>query len=239
MGAGVYELVLVLPGIATGRRWWAPQRIRSGKGSLLCRAMSAAMQEREKRLGKRSQGVRCLIYCSLQAPFPKLLAQHLPLLWPLAPSSSCSTVPLLPRVAVPPLKSDPEISPSGGKRKLQPMGFSSALGGNLGLVQHEMVFKSKSKLGSIISLVVCRMLVTFLREGWMGVRHFQKRPWRQRCGWEGGGGGGGRHGWPLHCPTAWGGEPQLGPGFRRNFTFMGNYGWWADTVRRLGDLKLN
>lgn len=45
------------------------------------------------------------------------------------------------------------------------MGFSSALGGNLGLVQHETVFKSKSKLGSIISLVNCRMLVTFLREG--------------------------------------------------------------------------
>lgn len=53
---------------------------------------------------------------------------------------------------MPQLKSGPEISPLEGKRKLHAMGFAFALGGNPGLIQHEKVFKSKSKLDSIISV---------------------------------------------------------------------------------------
>lgn len=59
------------------------------------------------------------------------------------------------------LKLGPEISTLEGKRKLPARGFAFALAGNPGLVQHATVFESWSKLGAIVSLVFCRMLMTF------------------------------------------------------------------------------
>jgi len=123
------------------------------------------------------------------------------------------------------LESEPEIPPLEVKRKLHAMGFAFALGGNPGLVQHEPVLKSKSKFGSIISLMFCRILLTVSVETEL-VSRISKRDL-------GGSDAAGREeeeGMAGHCTVTQPGEVNHSwvRGSRRSrgtSPFMGNHNW--------------